>query len=86
MGTVIEVSGIIKKLFLKDEQSCPLEVDTDLLQSGICDSLGLVILSAELERAYPSLQIFDQEIHRENFGSIRKILKFLEEKKVEIKE
>ena len=84
MITAKEICGVIKNLFLKDNQPFPLEINTDLLQNGICDSLGLVTLVAELENRYSSLQIFDQEIQRENLCSIRKILKFLEQKGFEI--
>ena len=80
MITSGHICGIVKKLFLKDHQFFPLEIGTDLLQSGICDSLGLLTLAAELEKEYPFLQIYDQEIQRENFSSVGRILKFLSQK------
>lgn len=80
MITTGHICGIVKKLFLKDHRSFPLEIGTDLLQSGICDSLGLLTLATELEKEYPSLHIYDQEIQRENFGSVGRILNFLSQK------
>ena len=47
------------------------------LMLGICDSLGLVRLAAELERAVPGLRIHDADVTADNLGSVDRILRFL---------
>ena len=68
---------LVCKMFLGGDTSFPIEVDTDLLADGICDSLGLVQLAAELEKRTPGIKIRDQEITRENFATCGSILRFL---------
>jgi acyl carrier protein len=67
----------ICKLFLGGDLSFPIASNTRLLEEGICDSLGLVQLAAEIERRTPGIKIRDQEITRENFGTPEAILEFL---------
>jgi len=72
-----EIKELICGLFLGGDNGFPLEPDTDLLQEGICDSLALVQLAAQLEARYPPLRIHDAEITPENLGSISRIGQFL---------
>ena len=72
-----EIKDLICKLFLGGYTGFPLEPDTDLLQEGICDSLALVQLAAQLEAACPPIRIHDAEIIPENLGSIARIANFL---------
>ena len=76
-----EVRKIICHKFLGGDTEFPIAADTRLLEEGICDSLGLVQLVSEIEGRNPSLRIPDQEITRENFGSIAAILSYLERKR-----
>jgi len=75
--TEADLKILIADLFLKGDRKYPLALDTDLLEEGICDSLGLVTLVSELERRRPGLRILDQDVTREHFGSIGSILAFL---------
>ncbi len=70
----------ICKLFLGGDTSFPIGLDTKLLEEGICDSLGLVQLAGELEKRAVGIRIKDQEITRENFGTMAAILDFLASK------
>jgi len=82
----MEESGIkelICRLFLGGDAGFPLEPDTDLLQEGICDSLALVQLAAQLETSCPPIRIHDAEITPENLGSIARIAHFLKCKQAE---
>jgi acyl carrier protein len=75
-----EVREIICERFLGGDTEFPIAADTRLLEEGICDSLGLVQLASEIESRNPSLRVPDQEITRENFGSIAAILGYLARK------
>jgi acyl carrier protein len=72
-----ELKGIICDKFLGGDTSFPIDADTRLLEEGICDSLGLVQIVSELEGRVPSLRIPDQDVTRENFGSIAAILDYV---------
>lgn len=74
------ISAIIHGLFIRGREARSLDPDLDLLQNGICDSLGFLTIALEIEQKYPSIKILDQEIDPVNFGSIRKICMFLEKK------
>lgn len=72
-----EVRNLVARLFLRGDTSVPLDADTDLLEEGICDSLGLVQLAGALEKAVPGVKIPDQEVTREHLGSIAAITVYL---------
>lgn len=76
-----ELREIICDKFLGGDTEFPIDADTRLLEEGICDSLGLVQIVAELEARLPSLRIPDQDVTRENFGSIAAILDYVERKR-----
>ena len=73
------VSTIVIDLFLNGDHSIPLDAETNIVTSGICDSLGLVQLAATLESHFPGLRIQDQDITHENMGSVRAIASFITE-------
>ncbi|MDQ6830548.1 MAG: acyl carrier protein [Gemmatimonadota bacterium] len=68
---------LIVKKFLGGNASFPLAPDTELLQQGICDSLGLLELALDIEARYPGVRIDDQDITPTTFGSIRRIGAYL---------
>jgi acyl carrier protein len=72
-----ELRAIICDKFLGGDAEFPIEADTKLLEEGICDSLGLVQIVSELEARVPALRIPDQDVTRENFGSIAAILDYV---------
>ena len=73
----LQVRAVIVELFLGGDESFPLERDTHLIESGICDSMGLVQLAAALEQRFPGLRIDDQDITHDNMGSPLAIASFL---------
>ncbi|MFN2599410.1 MAG: acyl carrier protein [Pyrinomonadaceae bacterium] len=75
-----EIREIICDKFLGGDTEFPIAADTRLLEEGICDSLGLVQLVSEIESRHPALRVPDQEITRENFGSIAAILTYVARK------
>ncbi len=75
------LTRIIRDKFLGGNQDIPLDKRTRLLEEGLVDSFGLLQLALAIEAQVPGLQIPDQEITREAFGSIAAILKYLEAKK-----
>jgi acyl carrier protein len=72
-----DLREIICDKFLGGDRDFPIDADTRLLEEGICDSLGLVQIVSELEGRVPSLRIPDQDVTRENFGSIAAILDYV---------
>ena len=76
-----ELKAIICNRFLQGDLQFPIDLDTRLLDEGICDSLGLVQLVGEIEKRYPGLIIEDQEITRDNFGSMAAIIRLVEKKR-----
>ncbi len=78
--TETDLKAIICKKFLDGDTEFPVALDTNLLEEGICDSLGLVQLAGEIEKRVPGIKIKDQEITRDNFGSMRKILVLVDKK------
>ena len=72
-----ELIALVRRLFLRGDQSFPLAADTDLVGEGICDSLGLVQLATALEDGVPGLRVADQDVTRENLGSVAAIARFL---------
>jgi acyl carrier protein len=76
-----ELREIICYKFLGGDTDFPIAADTRLLEEGICDSLGLVQIVSEIETRIPSLRIPDQDVTRENFGSIAAILGYVERRR-----
>jgi acyl carrier protein len=68
---IVKQFPVARKESLKDE--------TQLLTSGIVDSLGMLDLVRFLEDTY-SIQISDEELTPENFASIRSLSSFVESK------
>jgi len=55
-----------------------LGADEDLLEQGIIDSLGLMKLIAFMEETF-SIKITDEEIVPENFQSLNRMVKLVEQ-------
>jgi acyl carrier protein len=72
-----DIKEIICALFLGGDTDYPIDAETDLLEEGICDSLGLVQIVGELKNRQSGLKVLDPDITAENFGSIARILGFL---------
>jgi acyl carrier protein len=71
------VREVVVDLFLEGDRSIPLAPDLDLIESGITDSMGLVRIAAALESRFPGVRIQDQDVTRDNLGSISAIAAFI---------
>ena len=78
-GSVQErVRDVVVELFLDGDASFPITPGMNLIENGICDSMGLVNLAAELEQRFPGLRIHDQDVTHEQMGSVAAIAAFIE--------
>lgn len=76
------VRGFILKTFPPARKRA-LDDDLLLLESGIIDSLGVLDVVGFLERQF-GIQVVDDELTPENFGSIGKIVAFVEQKRAKL--
>ena len=53
-----------------------IELDKSLIDTGIIDSMGLIEISAYLQREY-EIKITEDKMNRNNFGSVLKIVDFV---------
>ena len=67
----------VSKSFLIEPEEIPL--DRSLIDEGIIDSFGLVEITSYLEKKY-AIKVTEEDLTRENFGSILKIVAFVEQK------
>lgn len=56
-----------------------LSLDTELLTSGLLDSLGILQLTVFLGEEY-GIEIGDEDFTLENFGSVRTLVAFIDSK------
>ena len=70
-------SFIVEKFPLARKQ--PLTSDTNLLESGIIDSLGILDLVSYLEKDF-GIVVADEELVPEHFQSISRLVGFIEHK------
>ena len=75
--TDIDIDRLVRDTFLGGDVNFPLGDDDDLLSEGVCDSLGLVQIAAELEKRISGLKIADQDITRDTLGTVGKIRDFV---------
>jgi len=57
-----------------------IELDKSLVDTGIIDSMGLIEISAYLQREY-DIKITEEKMNRNNFGSVLKIVDFVTREK-----
>ncbi|MEK7727956.1 MAG: acyl carrier protein [candidate division KSB1 bacterium] len=62
--------------FMYDTPNARLEPDTDLLNDGIVDSMGILQVVNFLEEKF-GVQVSDEEITPENFRSLRVLTDFV---------
>jgi acyl carrier protein len=75
------ITGYIRENFLYARPDYPLGDDDRLLDDGIVDSMGAVELVAFLEDQF-AIDIPDDEITEDNFGSIAAIAGFVARKRL----
>ena len=70
---------IIVEQFLYGDTSTPLGVDDSFLDKGLIDSTGVLLLVACLEEEF-GIEVDDQEIVPDNFDSVAKLTRYVEQK------
>ncbi len=63
-----------------DERSQPLTDDLSLIDSGAVDSMGILMLATFLEERF-AIEVRDEEIVPENFGSLAALTAYVERKR-----
>lgn len=80
-GNAIEqLMQFIVENYMVEREEVPLE--KSLIDEGIIDSFGLIEISSFLEKTF-SITIQEEDLVRENFGSVYKMIDFVERKKFE---
>jgi acyl carrier protein len=74
-----EIKQFILESFLPGEPESSLLDDDLLLESGIIDSAGAMMLVAFLEKNF-SIQILDEELFPENFASVKCMVDLIQRK------
>jgi acyl carrier protein len=54
--------------------------EDDLLEGGIVDSLGILDVVGHLEQEF-GIQVGDEDLNPENFGNIKALTRFVEQKR-----
>jgi acyl carrier protein len=72
------VESTIHRIFV-DQLELDVEVDTDVLESGILDSVAFVHLLMELEQEF-GLRVDVTELQLEDFSSVARIARFVSAK------
>jgi acyl carrier protein len=62
------------------EAPAELDLETPLLEQDLLDSVGIYELVTHLEERY-SIEVLDEEVVPENFGTIRALAKLVESKR-----
>jgi acyl carrier protein len=64
------------RTFVAERSGQTLADDASLIESGVFDSLGILELVAYIEKEF-ALQLEDEDVSPENFGSIRSVAGFV---------
>jgi acyl carrier protein len=72
-----QLLNLIRDVFMGGDPQAIIIPTEDFIESGICDSLGLVRLATALEAEFPGIHIHDQEINRETIGSLALLNSFI---------
>jgi acyl carrier protein len=78
VGTTVSYDQITHLLSERVHVEAP-SVDTDLMESGLLDSLTLVELMSSLEEQF-NIRISFEEIEIDNFRSVRRIAEFVSQR------
>lgn len=73
-----KILTFIVDTYLVEIEEIPL--DSSLIDEGIIDSFGLIELASFLEKAF-LIPVKDDDLTRENFGSINKMIALVDRKK-----
>lgn len=74
------IEKTVRDLFLGGDPEAQMDPGENFVESGLCDSLGLVRLATALEAEFPGVRIHDQEINRATLGSLDLLNAFIQAK------
>ncbi len=74
---ITKIIKFVAKNYLVEENEIP--IDQSLIDTGIIDSIGLIELSTFMENNY-NFTVEEEDMIRENFGSIEKMANFINRK------
>lgn len=69
-----ELLDFICKQFFVDLED--IEINESLIDTGIIDSMGLIEIASYIKDTY-SFKVTDEQMNRDNFGSVIKIVDFI---------
>ena len=64
-----QIKNVVCTQFLGGDTTFPIDETMNLVEVGICDSLGLVQLASEFERQF-GIRLGDHEINRNSLGAV----------------
>ncbi len=64
--------------FLVDPED--IELDNSLVDTGVIDSMGLIEIASYIEKNY-GIKVTEQKMNRDNFGSVLRIVDFIDREK-----
>ena len=73
-----QLLDFIVNSYMVDLEDIPL--DKSLIDEGIIDSFGLVEIATFLEKVF-QIKVDEEDMIRENFGSVNKLIAFVERKR-----
>lgn len=74
------IVGYVRETSLNLENGEEIPMDVSLLEAGIIDSYGVVELTDFIEKTW-NIKIKDEEVTKENLGSVNKMIQFIIKKK-----
>ena len=71
--TLQNVRALVAEELLGPGAELPVDDETDLIESGLCDSLSLVRLAAMLDERFPERGIASLPVDVDSFGTVSQI-------------
>lgn len=68
------ISFLCKNFMVEEEE---IDLDSSLIDQGVIDSFGLIEIATFIEQRF-GIKIQQEQMVRENFGSVHKIVSFVE--------
>lgn len=78
MDTMNALLDFVCKNFLVEKEE--IDLNASLIDQGIIDSFGLIEISSFLKKEF-AVETAEEEMTRENYGSINRLVTFIEQKR-----
>lgn len=70
----VELLDFLCRQFFVDLED--IEIDKSLVDTGIIDSMGLIEITSYIKKTY-DFKVSDEQMNRDNFGSVLKIVDYI---------